>query len=131
MDKRRSVFALTAVPEAVAKLSQLLEVTFVNSPVEGVTLPIGVPLMEPPRMVALLELSANAVNVVPEAVVNPSQVEVVFVPVPLVHVKLVGLSVLIESVPMVAEFANKLVEVTLVEVTFAVNVAPFPITVPV
>jgi len=43
------------------------EVTLVNTPVDGVMFPITVPLIDPPRIVALLELRLRAVRVVAEA----------------------------------------------------------------
>ncbi len=69
------------VPEAVVKPSQvvvaLVEVTFVNTPVEALVAPMVVPLIVPPEMVALEEVRLMMLPVVPEAVVKPSHVEVV------------------------------------------------------
>ena len=59
---------------------ELVEVVFVKTPVDGVTLPIGVALMEPPVTVTFVEvklliLPVTALIVVPEAVVKPSHAE--------------------------------------------------------
>ena len=92
-----------------------VEVTLVKTPVLGVTLPICVPLIDPPEIVALFEVKfgafklitvpVNAFTVVPEAVAKPNQP----VDVPFVNVRFV-------AVPLVVTIllTNKLVPVALV-----------------
>jgi hypothetical protein len=74
-------------------------VTVVNTAVEGVTAPIVVPLMEPPRIVAFAVVRLSAFKLVPEAVAKPNQL----VDVPFVN----------DSMPELIEFVVKL-EIVLV-----------------
>jgi hypothetical protein len=118
---RFAIVALVA-PKFVAKRAvevALVLVTFVKTPVDGVVFPIVVPLMDPPEIVALLEIRVGAVRVamlpefalmvVPEAVVKPNQL--VEVPFPKERFAMVPLVM----TPLVVK---KLVEVVLVPVAF-------------
>lgn len=144
--------AVKLEPEAVAKPSHWVDVTFVKlplvnvpfvkaalvpftkvankfvavvlvkTPVEGVVFPIGVPLIEPPEIVALEEVRAaklalKAFKVDPDAVAKPNHcVEVTLVKLPLVNEELVPDKV------VATKFAKKaLVPVTLVKVELVAN----------
>jgi len=90
----------------------LVEVTLVKTAVDGLVLPIWVPLIVPPVRVTFGEtrpaaLTVRALRVVPEAVLKPNQP----VEVPLVNARLV--TVPLVSVPFVA---NRFVVVTEVAV---------------
>jgi hypothetical protein len=109
----------------------LVDVVSVNTPVEGVMLPICVPLIEPPEIVALddvrfgafkvMMVPVSAFIVVPEAVAKPSQ----FVEVPSLKVKL-------EMVPLVVTkfVTNKFVPVPFVKLVSCKSVAPFTVKAP-
>ena len=97
-------FAMVALVENKFVVVALVEVTLVKMPVLGVTLPICVPLIEPPLIVALEEESVGAfklitvpdkaLTVVPDAVAKPNQP----VEVPLVKLKLVMVPLVEKSV---------------------------------
>lgn len=81
---------MTVVPDAVANANELVEVTLVKIPVEGVVFPIDVPFTEPPVITAFEEErfanpAFKAFTVEPEAVANPRKpVDVTLVKVPFV-----------------------------------------------
>ena len=52
---------------------EFVDVVFVNTPVDGVTFPICVPLIEPPRIVAFAVVRLSEFSVVPLAVAKPNQ----------------------------------------------------------
>jgi hypothetical protein len=83
--------------------NKFVEVTLVNTPVEGTLAPIVVPLIDPPEMVAFEETKVGAVSVVI---------------VPLVARKLVPVAEVNESELMVPFVANKFVEVTFANTPF-------------
>jgi hypothetical protein len=111
-----------------------VEVTFVKTPVDGVVAPIVVPLIAPPEIVALEEISVGAVRTemfpdnalieVPDAVVNPNHdVEVPFPNVRFVMEPFVitpfEVKELVEVVPAkTAVVAKRFVEVVFVPVAF-------------
>jgi hypothetical protein len=126
-----AVRAVSVVPEAVANPSQTVEVTPekkalcayravevapVNTAVEATEDPIAVLLMVPPSIVNAFATMASVTELAGSVrtPVTARFVVVVFVPVAFVQVRLVGLRVVTEKVPKVAEFANKLVDVTVV-----------------
>jgi hypothetical protein len=108
-------FAMVALVANKFVVVALVDVVSVKTPVEGVILPICVPLIDPPEMVAFEEVKfgafkvmmvpVSALIVVPEAVANPSQ----FVEVPSLKVKF-------EMVPLVV---TKFVVFTSVALTVA------------
>jgi len=133
------------VVAAILVLVELVEVVFVNTPVEGLVLPIGVPLIDPPEIVAFCEVKLLIVPLVaftkvPEAVTNPNQdVDVPFAKVsdeseafPAVNVPTVA-TLAKRFVDDAVPDANMFVDVTLVDVTFVkipVDGAVTPIGVP-